>query len=48
MPVASFFEHLDRGSSIEEFLDWFPEVSAEQVHQVVRFAKASLEQPAAA
>jgi len=45
--VASFFEHLDRGSSVDEFLEWFPSVSREQVHQVLAFAKSSLEQPAA-
>jgi uncharacterized protein (DUF433 family) len=44
----SLFEHLDQGSTIDEFLEWFPEVSSEQVHQVLAFAKASLEQPAAA
>ena len=45
--VASLFEHLDRGSSVDEFLEWFPSVSREQVHQVLAFAKSSLEQPAA-
>ncbi len=47
VPVLSLFEHLDKGSTIDEFLEWFPEVSAEDVHQVLAFAKASLEQPAA-
>jgi uncharacterized protein (DUF433 family) len=47
LAVLSLFEHLDRGSTIDEFLEWFPEVSAEQVREVLRFAKASLEQPAA-
>jgi uncharacterized protein (DUF433 family) len=46
--VVSLFEHLDRGSTIDEFLEWFPAVSAEHVHQVLAFAKGSLEQPAAA
>jgi uncharacterized protein (DUF433 family) len=46
VPVLSLFEHLDKGSTIREFLDWFPEVNAEQVHQVLAFAKASLDQPA--
>ncbi len=45
--VASLFEHLDKGSSINEFLEWFPAVSAEQIHQVLKFAKSSLERPAA-
>ena len=47
LPVLSLFEQLDQGSTIDEFLEWFPEVSAEQVHQVLSFAKRSLEQPTA-
>jgi uncharacterized protein (DUF433 family) len=46
--VLSLFEHLDKGSTVDEFLEWFPGVSAEQVHQVPSFAMASLAQPAAA
>jgi uncharacterized protein (DUF433 family) len=48
LPVAALFEHLDRGSTIDEFLEWFPSVSRDQVHQVLAFAKSSLEQPSAA
>jgi uncharacterized protein (DUF433 family) len=47
LPVAALFEHVDQGSTIDEFLEWFPSVSREQVHQVLAFAKSSLEQPAA-
>ena len=47
MPVASLFEHLDRGSTIEEFIEWFPSVTREQVHQVLEFTKSSLGEPAA-
>jgi uncharacterized protein (DUF433 family) len=46
--VLSLFEHLDKGSTIDEFLEWFPGVSAEQVHEVLSFAQRSLEQPVAA
>ncbi len=45
--VASLFEHLDRGSTTNEYLEWFPAVSPEQVHEVLRFAKTSLDQPTA-
>jgi uncharacterized protein (DUF433 family) len=45
--VASLFEHIDQGSTIDEFLEWFPSVRREQVHEVLGFAKSSLEQPAA-
>ena len=46
LAVLSLFEHLDKGSTIDEFLEWFPGVSAEQVHEVLNFAMQSLEQPA--
>jgi uncharacterized protein (DUF433 family) len=45
MDVLSLFEHLDDGGTIDEFLEWFPGVKAEQVHAVLEFAKASLRQP---
>lgn len=47
LPVAALFEHLDQGSTIDEFLEWFPSANQEQVHQVLAFAKSSLEQPTA-
>jgi uncharacterized protein (DUF433 family) len=43
MPVASLFEHLDEGSTLEEFFEWFPDVPQELVHEVLRFTKESLE-----
>jgi uncharacterized protein (DUF433 family) len=48
LPVATLFEHLDQGSTIDEFLKWFPSVSREQIHRVLVFAQNSLEQPTAA
>ncbi len=48
VPVATLFEHLDQGSTVDEFLEWFPSVSREQVHAVLAFAKRSLEQPSPA
>jgi uncharacterized protein (DUF433 family) len=47
LPVASLFEHLDQGSTVDEFLEWFPSVSRKQIHEVLAFAMSSLEQPAA-
>jgi Protein of unknown function (DUF433) len=38
---------LDQGSTIDEFVEWFPSVNQEQAHQVLAFARSSLEQPAA-
>ncbi len=26
MPVVSLFDHLDQGATIDEFLEWFPDV----------------------
>ena len=46
LPVASLFEHLDRGSTVDEFLEWFPDVRRDRVHLVLAFATKSLEQPA--
>ena len=48
MPVASLFEHLDGGSTLDEFFEWFPGVPAKLVHEVLLFAKESLEQSTAA
>jgi uncharacterized protein (DUF433 family) len=47
LPVATLFEYVDQGSTIDEFLEAFPSVSREQVHVVLAFAKGSLESPAA-
>jgi uncharacterized protein (DUF433 family) len=43
LPVASLFEHIERGGTVDEFLEWFPSVSREQVHQVLAFAKSSFD-----
>jgi uncharacterized protein (DUF433 family) len=48
VPVATLFDHLDQGSTIDEFLEWFPSVSRDQIHRVLVFAKSTLEQPTAA
>lgn len=47
LQVLSLFEHLDQGATVDEFLEWFPEVTAEQEHAVLDFAKSSLKQPSA-
>lgn len=48
LAVASLFEHLEDGGTIDEFVEWFPGVTEEQIREVLEFAKASLEQPVAA
>ncbi len=47
LPVTALFDHLEQGSTVDEFLEWFPSVHREQIHQVLTFAKSSLEQPTA-
>lgn len=45
MPVATVFENLEAGASIEEIMEWF-DVSREQITAVLDFAARSLETPA--
>ena len=35
VPVRALFENLKDGASIDEFLEWFPGVSREQVEKVL-------------
>ena len=42
VPVKSLFENLEAGATVEEFLEWFPGVSREQVHAVLEHAARSL------
>jgi uncharacterized protein (DUF433 family) len=44
MPVATIFENLEAGASIEEILEWF-DLTREQVTAVLEFAARSLEAP---
>ena len=45
MPVATVFENLEAGASIEEITEWF-DLTREQVQAVLDFAARSLESPA--
>jgi len=42
VPVKALFENLESGARLEEFLEWFPGVSREQVEAVVQHAELSL------
>jgi len=44
MPVATVFENLEGGATIEEIMEWF-DVTREQVTAVLDFAARSLEAP---
>ena len=39
VPVRALFENLESGATIDEFLQWFPGVSKEQVSAVLTFAE---------
>lgn len=47
VPVRALFENLEGGATIEQFLEWFPGVSREQVLGVLQFAERSLAEAAA-
>lgn len=41
VPVAALFENLEDGASIQDFVQWFPGVSLEQVRAVLVHAARS-------
>ena len=48
VPVSALFANLEGGSTVAEFLEWFPGVSREQVNGVLEHASHSLAAPEAA
>ena len=42
VPVKSLFENLEDGARVNDFLDWFPGVTHEQVTAVLEQAENSL------
>lgn len=48
VPVASLFEHLEQGVSLDDFLADFPTVSREQAVAVLELAKADCSKHAVA
>jgi len=42
IPVRALFENLEGGASIDEFIEWFPGVTRDQVEAVLRHAERSL------
>ena len=45
MPVATVFENLEAGASIEDIMEWF-DLGREHITAVLEFAARSLEAPA--
>lgn len=43
MPVATIFENLEAGASIDDILQWFDGLNREQVKAVIDFAARSLD-----
>ena len=42
IPVRALFENLESGATIDQFLDWFPGVTAQQVTAVLEHTEQSL------
>jgi uncharacterized protein (DUF433 family) len=42
VPVKALFENLEGGSTVDEFLEWFPGVTRKQVEAVLDYAQQSL------
>lgn len=47
VPVRALFENLQGGACVEEFLEWFPGVTREQVDAVLKLTEQSLDVVAA-
>lgn len=44
VPVRALFENLEEGATVDQFLEWFPGVTREQVETVLEHAEQSLAQ----
>jgi uncharacterized protein (DUF433 family) len=42
VPVKALFENLEHGARVDDFLEWFPGVTRQQVEQVLWHAERSL------
>jgi uncharacterized protein (DUF433 family) len=42
VPVKALFENLEDGARVDDFLEWFPGVTREQLELVLRHAERSL------
>jgi uncharacterized protein (DUF433 family) len=45
VPVSALFANIEGGATVDEFIEWFPGVSREQVKLVLEHASRSLAQP---
>jgi uncharacterized protein (DUF433 family) len=42
IPVTALFENLEGGATVDDFLEWFPGVTREQIESVLKHAERSL------
>ena len=42
VPVTALFENVEGGANLDEFLEWFPGVTRDQVQLVLRHVERSL------
>lgn len=45
MPVATLFENLKHGATVEQFLEWYPGTTREQVEAVIDHETRELQAP---
>lgn len=45
VPISALFANLEGGATVDEFIEWFPGVSREQVNRVLEHAAKSLLEP---
>jgi uncharacterized protein (DUF433 family) len=43
VPVSALFENIEGGATVEQFLEWFPGVTRQQVDAVLEHAARSLQ-----
>jgi uncharacterized protein (DUF433 family) len=48
VPVSALFANIEGGATVDEFIEWFPGVSREQVNLVLEHASRSLAEPVSA
>lgn len=42
IPLSALYENLAYGATVDEFVEWFPGVEMEQVHEVLRHEAKAL------
>ena len=45
MPVATLFENLKSGATVDQFLEWFPGTTREQVEAVIDHETSEMQAP---